>query len=643
MPAQSINLDSCILALKTSKEDTNKVLLLNKIAWNIAYSNLQEGLDYSIQSYDLAKKIRFERSFARICNTQGSIYLDMAEIPKSLNVLMEGLSFANKYKQYSNAAGIYNSLGNVYDKQGNLKKALSYYLQSVESSKKAKIEKNSAVIYLNIAGLYAEFQVLDTALYYANLALVTNLKANNKNWLANNYMILSAVHHDLKNKDECLLNANKSLQLSIELNEDYTIANAYIHLGKALHLNNKTNEGIIALLKAKEIAKKTGDISALSSCTEILSEYYEEISDFKNGLLYYKEYTSFKDSSLNAESIKQIKNAEAKFENEKKQKEIELLGEKQKLSELEGQKKKVYLYFAFLGIIVLGVFLALLYRNNRAKQKTNSKLEIFNKEINHQKELVEEKNKEITDSINYAQRIQQSILTSDNYFKKYTSDYFILFKPKDIVSGDFYWALNHDNKFIAMTADCTGHGVPGAIMSMMGINFLNEIVNEKRISKPSEILDVLRNEIVKTLNPEGSIFESKDGMDCSLCSFDFSAMKLTYANANNCFYIIRNRELIESKSNKMPVGAGHNLNQHFDNFEIDLQKNDIVITFTDGYADQFGGPKGKKFKYKQLEELLLSAAHLPLMDIKEILNRTIESWKGNLDQVDDICVVGIKI
>ena len=194
-----------------------------------------------------------------------------------------------------------------------------------------------------------------------------------------------------------------------------------------------------------------------------------------------------------------------------------------------------------------------------------------------------------------------------------------------------------------MTADCTGHGVPGAMMSMMGINFLNELVNEKKILKPSEILDNLRNEIVKTLNPEDSIIESKDGMDCSLCSFDFETLKLSYANANNSFFVIRNNELIESKVNKMPVGAGHNMNQVFDNYEFDLQKNDIVITFTDGYADQFGGSKGKKFKYKQLEELLLSIAHLPLTEIKTVLNNTIESWKGGLEQVDDICVIGIKI
>ena len=196
---------------------------------------------------------------------------------------------------------------------------------------------------------------------------------------------------------------------------------------------------------------------------------------------------------------------------------------------------------------------------------------------------------------------------------------------------------------MVMTADCTGHGVPGAMMSMMGINFLNEIVNEKKISNPADILNQLRGDIIKALNPEGSIIESKDGMDCCLCSFDFNEMKLTYSNANNNFYIIRGKELIVSKSNKMPVGAGHTADKLFEEFVMDIEKGDLVITLTDGYADQFGGQKGKKFKYKQLEELLFANAHLPLKDIKAKLNESIEYWRGDLEQVDDICVIGIKI
>ncbi len=641
--AQLMNIDSCLVILKTAKDDTNKVMLLDAIAWEISYSNLQKGIDYSNQAYSLAKKLNYERSYARIFNTQAAIYTDMAEIPMALDFCLEGLKYAKKHNQLRGQVSLYNSLGNIYSKRKDTKKSLYYYLQSVAVAKICQPDILPVAAYGNIVGIYTGYKKLDSAMYYANLCLDYNLKNNNKDRLSNNYISLSEIYYELKDKDKCFKAATDAVNASIAINDDYTLAHCYIQLSNAHYLNKNLKLAIEALDKATICVKKTGDIPALETIAEYYSLYYEELGDFKNSLRYFKEYKMYRDSALNYESIQQEKNAEAKYENEKKQKEIELLGEKQKLNEAENQKKKIYLSAALLGIIVLGFVLVILYRNNVLKQKTNKNLEAFNKEINHQKELVEVKNKEITDSINYAKRIQQSILTSDNYFKKHTTDFFILFKPKDIVSGDFYWALSHEHKFMVMTADCTGHGVPGAMMSMMGINFLNEIVNEKKISNPADILNQLRGDIIKALNPEGSIIESKDGMDCCLCSFDFNEMKLTYSNANNNFYIIRGKELIVSKSNKMPVGAGHTADKLFEEFVMDIEKGDLVITLTDGYADQFGGQKGKKFKYKQLEELLFTNAHLPLKDIKTKLNESIEYWRGDLEQVDDICVIGIKI
>ncbi|MBL7934970.1 MAG: SpoIIE family protein phosphatase [Bacteroidia bacterium] len=640
---QGSNIDSCINVLKIAKEDTNKVILLDNIAWDISYTNLQKGIDYSQQAYELAKKLNYERAFSRIFNTQGAVYADMAETAKALTLFLEGLNYAKKYNQIGSQVALYNSLGNLYSKQGDSKRALSYYLQSVEAATKGKTKRIPVVAYSNISGIYSLYGKLDSALYYVNLCVDYNLKNNDKTGLSNNYISLSDINYELKNKEKCLFYALKAVDITKQIKDVYTLAHAYVQLSDAYYLQQNIPKAIEALNESRIYSKQTGDIPSLETSAHYLSEYYEEIGDYKNSLRFFKEFKMYQDSALNRESIQQVKNAEAKYESEKKEKEIELLGEKQKLNEAENHKKKIYLSIALFGIIILAFVLVILYRNNVLKQKTNSNLEAFNKEINHQKELVEVKNKEIVDSINYAKRIQQSILTSENYFRSHTRDFFILFKPKDIVSGDFYWALNHENKFIVMTADCTGHGVPGAMMSMMGVNFLNEIVNEKGISSPAEILNLLRNDIIKTLNPEGSLIETKDGMDCCLCSFDYRQMKLIYSNANNNFYIIRNNQLIVSKSNKMPVGAGHNANQLFEEYVIDIQKDDLVITLTDGFADQFGGSKGKKFKYKQLEELLYTNAHLPLNEIKEILNHTIETWKGNLEQVDDICVIGIKI
>ncbi len=230
-----------------------------------------------------------------------------------------------------------------------------------------------------------------------------------------------------------------------------------------------------------------------------------------------------------------------------------------------------------------------------------------------------------------------------------TKNFFILYKPKDIVSGDFYHAIAHkpigskNELFFMCTADCTGHGVPGALMSMVGISHLNESIIEKNLIHPNEILDNMRKGIIASLNPEGSEEESKDGMDCVLCAYDFENMKLEFAAANNPLWLIRNGEMQEFKPDKMPVGMYHTITTPFSLQTIDLKKGDIIYTFTDGYADQFGGEKGKKYKYKQLQEKLLAIKDLPLSDQKGILEKEFEKWKGNLEQVDDVLIIGMKI
>ncbi len=641
--AQFLNIDSCLQVLKTSKDDTNKVMLLSDIAWDISYQNLQTGIGYSKQSIALAKKLGAERQYSKIFHVMGAIYADMSEQGKALDLFLESLHYAKKYNQFENLGFVYNSLGNFYSKQNDQRKALSFYLQAMEAHKKAGAVAAMYTPYNNLGEVYLKLKKIDSAVYYLDACIAYNERTNDRGRLVNNYITLSEVYIEKGETAKGLEYALKAVTIIRSLSDKYTLGRALSQLGTIYYANHRAGQATTVFNECLTVAGQTGDLSTQESAAGFLSRIYDEQGDYKHALEYFKLYKKYADSTLNNENIRQIRSSEARYENEKKQKEIELLAEKQKLSDAQREKGKLYLYFAIVGIAGLGVLLIMLYKNNRAKQKVNKELASYNLEVKHQKELVEGKNKEITDSIHYAQRIQQSILTSDAYFKKHTGDFFILFKPKDIVSGDFYWALSHEGKFMVMTADCTGHGVPGAMMSMMGVNFLNEIVSEKKVENPAAVLNLLRKEIIKTLNPEGSLTEAKDGMDCSLCCFDLAHMKLHYANANNSFYIIRNGQLTVSQVNKMPVGAGHNSDQPFTGFEFELQKNDLVITLTDGYADQFGGPKGKKFKYKQIEHLLLAHAHLPMDSIRQKLDETIEAWKGKLEQVDDICIIGIKI
>ena len=306
--------------------------------------------------------------------------------------------------------------------------------------------------------------------------------------------------------------------------------------------------------------------------------------------------------------------------------------------------QKTILYLAAFLVLIIAVALFIAYRGNKNKQRANALLSRQKVEIEHQRELVEEKQKEILDSINYAKRIQYSLLASNKLLIENLPNHFLFFKPKDVVSGDFYWGSKlSNNDFVLVTADSTGHGVPGSIMSMLNISCLNEAINADKLTQPSDILNATRRKIVNYLANDGSAEGGKDGMDCSLVSFDFKNKKLIYAAANNPVWIIRDKTFIALAADRMPVGKHDKDSIPFTQHEFELQSGDMVYTLTDGFPDQFGGPKGKKFKYKQLEELLVSVSHESVESQKNKLNEIFENWKGNLEQVDDVCVIGVRV
>jgi serine phosphatase RsbU (regulator of sigma subunit) len=334
----------------------------------------------------------------------------------------------------------------------------------------------------------------------------------------------------------------------------------------------------------------------------------------------------------------------------------------------EVQKTRNIIIAGFFIILVFGVIISRAYaqkkKSNLLIEEKNRDLKGANQEITYQKEEIEEKNKEITDSIKYAQRIQEAILPPTKLVKTYLQESFVLFKPKDIVSGDFYWLETVDDHVLFSAVDCTGHGVPGAMVSVVGHNGLNRCVKEFGITQPSKILDKLTDLVEETF--EKSESEVKDGMDMAICSLNFQTNELQYAGANNPLWIItKNSErhaefievvngsifrltqdaplaILEIKANKQPIGK-YDDHQPFVNHTIQLQKGDIIYIFSDGYADQFGGSKGKKFKYKQFKEILLSIQDKSMVEQRKLLDETIEEWRGELEQIDDIVIIGVRI
>ena len=257
---------------------------------------------------------------------------------------------------------------------------------------------------------------------------------------------------------------------------------------------------------------------------------------------------------------------------------------------------------------------------------------------------IEQKNKAIRDSINYAKRIQFAMLPLSEEIKKSLPDSFIVFKPKDVVSGDFYWHIHDENTIFIAASDCTGHGVPGALMSMIGNSFLNEIINERKIHEPAKVLDKLRENIIKTFRQKGEEGNTSDGMDIALCAINIKEGWLKFAGAFNPLYFVRSNELQEIKGDRFPIGFTKDKEDvHFAGHKIEIRQGDSFYIFTDGYADQFGGPNGKKFMYKQFKNLLLSVQERNMQDQKTMLEKTMESWRGDLEQIDDILVMGFRI
>ncbi|MDX2361142.1 MAG: SpoIIE family protein phosphatase [Crocinitomicaceae bacterium] len=412
----------------------------------------------------------------------------------------------------------------------------------------------------------------------------------------------------------------------------YRSAQAYLAKGDF-------DQAIIDGKESLRIFKSAGILRRQDNCAMVISDAYRGLGDYKDAL-YYFELRSLLEDSLKL----MLQSDEALFVDRKM--EYELTSKKDSLSysqereinslELENvnnllTKERMQRYVLFGGGAVGLVFIIVLWVMIHRIRKDNNLIAL-------QKTLVEDKNKEIMASIAYAKRIQSAILPQAKLVKEFLKESFILYKPKDIVAGDFYWMETVGKKVLFAAADCTGHGVPGAMVSVVCNNALNRSVREHGITDPGEILNGTRSIVVQEF--EKSSEDVKDGMDIAICTLE--GYTLEYAGANNPLWIVRNGELLITKANKQPIGKFDNP-EPYTSHTVQLQKEDTIYIFSDGYVDQFGGEKGKKFKAAAFKELLLGIQPEPMESQKKILDETFESWKGDNDQVDDVCVIGVRV
>jgi len=555
------------------------------------------------QALDLAKKVENKTLISFCLNSLGDIYRQQDDTMQATYYFLQALDMALEIGDKSRTAYAYAYLGDIARAEGKFERARAYYRQSLDVAGESEDTTCIIYVYNGIADSYFLQDKLDSTEYFLNYSLSLCDSANDREQIANNTLMLASVACERKN-----------YQAAIPLGE------------KAL-----------AIAKEIQIPQYEGDAA------DALYKAYKGVGRTKEALEMYEYSIVMRDSLNNLETVRKFQEEQYKAkENDLKEEQAvkDARAESQQLLDAQKLEQQSYvIYFAAGGIVLVLVCLVIAVRGYRNKRKANEAIQQQKEQVEHQKEIIEEKNKEIVDSINYAQRIQTAIFPPEKKLAEVFGESFVLFLPKDIVSGDFYWMEKaKDGSSLLAAVDCTGHGVPGALVSVVGNNALNRTVREFGLSDPGKILDKLNELVAETFAQSES--EVKDGMDISLLSLNNNQLK--WAGANNNLWLMRSGNVIELKADRRPIGK-YETSGEFTTKTLTLQSGDTVYIFTDGYADQFGGEKGKKFKYKALQDLLLSMQNLTMQEQKEKLEKTFTEWRGNLEQVDDVLILGLKI
>ncbi len=641
-------IDSLFLVLKNTKNDTVKANTLSALTatlpegeWMKYNDELNVLVEMNLKNCSNPKLCEFyKKKQANVFENFGYQYMNKGDVAKAIEFYLKGLKIHEALNCKMEVAATYGNMGFVYQQQGNLNKALDFYKISLKISQEINYNEGIATGYNNLGSINKDLDNYKEAIDFYNKGLEAYREINDIDGIATSLNNVG-IAYKLKGEHEKSLIWFKKALVEFKKTKDtegylYSLNNigtAYFKL-KQYDLALKYSDSSYVY------AAKVNTIDGMRISAKSKYKIYKATNQYDKALEMYEKYVSLKDSIKNEKNHVAILEQQHQYNEEKET----LKHEKQIAIEKSEQQKNKLITSAI--ILILGIVLVFslwLYKKFKETTKQKSIIEIQKQEVEHQKALVDEHQREIKDSINYAKRIQTSFLASKSEFEKFTKNYFLFFKPKDVVSGDFYWANTINDDFYVCAADSTGHGIPGAFMSLLNMSLLNEAVLSKNLTNTAEILNFVRKILILGLKPDESGQGGNDGMDCVMVKINKATLMLEYSGANNPLWIIRNNELIELNADKMPVGRSLSEHISFTKQDFQLQKNDSLYLFTDGYADQFGGPKGKKYKYKQFSDLLLSLYEMEINQQVYPIQTSFDNWKGNLEQVDDVCVIGIKI
>lgn len=598
--------DSATMFSKSLSDITKSTLFKNKGRAFYDNGDYKQAMNYYVLSQKLFEKNNwYNVDYGHLLHFIGSVFKRQKEYDRALQYYLKELALAKQIKNESlEAEALYLSAA-MYGEKGDIKKDMELQMKALEIYKKLGNQKSIALMLGNISSNYAQLKDYKKAIEFCDQALEIYKQEGEEGKEGWVYRALGEYNSQLGNHKEAMVCFEKAL--------DHT-------------------------MKAE-----TKQLLGITEIKQDMSFAFYRMGNYKDAFDTYLEYEELKDSLSNSENREYLQTLEAQYGNEKKEKEIALLNKDKQMQAAELDKQQTQRNTLIIVIVLVLAIAGISAYAFAGKRKTAKLLARQVEEIHYKNLEIQEKNKDITDSIQYAKRLQEAVFPDPKELNGFFAESFVLFRPKDIVSGDFYWFEHFGNEAMLVVGDCTGHGVPGAFMSIMGHNLLNQIVLEEEIYEPARILSELDKRVSATLNKKVNKAEHHDGMDIAICLIRKAQKKLIYAGANRPLVINRENSIMEIKPDKFAVGGAFNSgSKTFTDKEVKLNDNDVMFLFSDGYQDQFGGPKGKKFKYKSLQELFLTTKG-NLVQQAEIFDKCFEEWKGGLEQIDDVTVIGIKL
>lgn len=623
--------------------DTTRGNICAGIAY--AYYTTDGMLDSALTYYQLAlKHYQKSKNSSMISSAHagvGLIYREKGMYNKALGHYLDAHRYAVESGDQNKIAKALSGIGVVHNILHDYDKAIYYYGEAEKINLKTGNKLGLASVYNNTALAYVDLGQHEKAIKYFNQALEINKKMKDLRGIATNCENLGLIYlNHLNDPNLALSNFSKSIGIWRGMKDRLSISITLQYIASALYNMKRFDQCIDTAGLSLQLARESSSHSSEMAAHEWLYKAYEAKGNLDLSFKHFKHFVALKDSLSNDNEIRKIAETQLKYDFDKERVLDSVRNQvnyQKKQAEVDKQKEfSLYLTIGLVLMLGFTIWIWFVLRKNK-----KARIEIAN-----QKLLIEQKNSEVMDSIKYASRIQQAILPPDEQMLKTLPQHFVMYMPKDIVSGDFYWLEEKGDLVFIAVVDCTGHGVPGAFMSIVGRNGLNDAVNIAQLSSAATILDFLNKYVNEALHQTYEQSNVRDGMDIALCVWNRRTNTVDFAGANNPIWVHRKgtAAMQEFKADKQPIGnfVGQQL-RPFTPQKIQVEKGDMLYLFSDGYADQFGGPKKKKLKYKRLKQLLLDISSKELVQQGDHLRKYIHEWKGDLEQVDDICVMGIKI